>query len=126
VLVQQHELRIESSFDWKLSQQSHAETMNGGDDCAVERALVSHPTHALRSGGGGQQTVQRFAQTLAHLVGSTIRKSDSDYLIDRGWFLLAQDVKVALNQNHGLARARSRRHGDVTIKRIRGPRLGWF
>ena len=93
--------------------------MDGANDRTVERALVSHPTLSLFSCARCENAIQVFSKPFAHLVGSAIGKGDGNDLIDIQVFILAQDVKVSLDQDGRLARARSGGYRHVPVKRIR-------
>ena len=126
MLVQQHKLGIEAGFDGKLAQQAHTETVDRRDDRAVERAFVAHPPRALTATRVLEQTIKRFAQTLAHFVGGTIGESNSYDLIDRGGLLFTKDVKIPFDQHRGLTRSGACGDGDVPVKRMCCADLAWF
>src|SRR5512132_391552 len=118
--IKQQKLRVDTRFDGKLAQKKGAETMDRIDDCAVERAFVSHPTLALVSGATGENPVQLFSQAFAHLIGSAIGKGDGNDLIDIEILVFAQDVKISLDEDGSLTRTGTGSHRHMPVKRVRG------
>jgi hypothetical protein len=96
------------------------------DDCAVESALVSHPTLALVSGAFGENTIQVFSQPFAHVVGRAIGKSDRNNLINIKVLVFAKDLKISLDEDSSFTRARTSSDRHVPVKRMRGSRLFRF
>ena len=109
MLVEQEKLRINASLNRKLTQESHAKTVNGSDHSAVQRALVIQPMPSLIWRDGLQNEIELFPESLAHLVGRAIGKGDGDDLIDVE-FVFAQDVQVTLDQDRCLSGTRPCRH----------------
>ena len=125
MLVEQPKLRIDVRFNRKLVKQARTETMNGGDDGAFQRALVTQPAHPLVAGTFAQQRIDLFPHALAHFIRGAVRKSDCDDVVYCD-VLRAQNVKIALNQDGSLARARTRSHRKVTLDGVRSRCLFGF
>ena len=92
--------------------------MNRADDCAVERAFVSHPTLTFLTGAVSENAIQILSQAFAHFVCGAIGKGDGDDLIDIKTLVFAQDVKIALDEDGGFARARAGGYRNMPVKRV--------
>ena len=94
MFIKQQKLRIDSRFNRKLAQQARAETVNGRDHRAIERAFVIEPMLSLVSGAAVcRMQVELCSQSLAHFVGGAIGESDGDDLIDVEMRIATQDVQ---------------------------------
>ena len=89
------------------------------DDCTVKRTLVSHPTLPLVSGARSENVVQISSEPFAHFVCGAIGEGYSNDLIDIEILVLAQDVKISLDENRGFTRAWPGCYRHMPVKRIR-------
>src|SRR5262245_45591378 len=123
--VEQDELWIKVGFDRKLAEQSRAEAVNRGDDCAVQRPLVTYPANPLAGSRGAQKLVELTPEPFAHLVSRAVGKGDGDDLVysNAGG---SEDMQVALDENGRLAGARTGGNRDVAVERMRGQFLLWL
>ena len=70
-----------------------------------------------------QDLIQFLSKPLAHFVGSTIGEGNGDDLIDVEISVLTKDMKITLDENSGLPRARPSRHRDVFLDLVSGAGL---
>jgi hypothetical protein len=116
MLVQKHELRINSGFERVLSQQSRAKTMDRRDDPAVQGPFVVNPGGPLLRRCCTDDSLELPSQPLAHLIRSPIGKSDGYDLVN-GDASSAQNLEITLDQHRRFARAGTRGDRHVTIER---------
>src|SRR5688500_10204428 len=123
MFVQQKKLRINSSFNRELSQQTRTKPVNCRYHRSVKRALIIKPLPANVVRRCLQNQVQLCTQTFAHLIGGAIGKGNGDYLIDVEMGIFPENVKVTLYENGCFTGSWPGRNRDVLLDLVSGRRL---